>query len=259
MTDARTKRRHPPARLAALLLIVLGPLLWLLIGHGRPIAQDPGYHVFADGRSCLGIANFGNVASNLAFLAVGIAGLLAARRGDGARLSWQAFFAGVALVSAGSAWYHLAPSDATLFWDRLPMTLAFMALFTALMSEHLGAALEKRLLPVAVAIGAASLAWWLMSGDLRIYIWVQAAPLLAVPYLLAAFPGRHTQRLWLLWGVGLYALAKVAEVRDYEIYAWSGMTISGHTLKHLLAAAGAYCVVAMLKRRQSLTPVASSQ
>ncbi|MFO0442075.1 MAG: ceramidase domain-containing protein [Betaproteobacteria bacterium] len=250
---------HPPARLAALLLIVFGPLAWLLFGHGQPIPQDPGYHLFADGRSCLGIANFGNVGSNLAFLATGLAGLFAARRAGGARLSWQAFFTGVALVSAGSAWYHLKPSDATLFWDRLPMTLAFMALFSALLTEHLGPAMEKRLLPAAAAVGGASLIWWLMSGDLRIYLWVQAAPLLAVPYLLAAFPPRYTQRLWLLWGVCLYALAKVAEVRDYEIYAWSGMTVSGHTLKHLLAAAAAYCVVVMLKRRQSLTPVASSQ
>jgi hypothetical protein len=250
---------HPPSRIAALVLIVLGPLLWLLIGHGRPIPQDPGYHLFADVRSCLGIANFGNVASNLAFLAVGIAGLLAAQRAAGARRSWQGFFAGVALVSAGSAWYHLEPTDATLFWDRLPMTLAFMSLFSALLAEHLEPALETRLLPAAAAVGAASLVWWQLSGDLRIYIWVQAAPLLAVPYLLAAFPPRHTQRLWLLWGVGLYALAKLAEIRDHEIYAWSGMTVSGHTLKHLLAAAAAYCVVVMLRRRQSLTPPASSQ
>jgi hypothetical protein len=250
---------HPPARIAALVLIVSGPLLWLLFGHGRPIPQDPAYHLFADGRSCLGITNFGNVASNLVFLVVGLAGLLATRNAGGARLSWQVFFIGIALVSAGSAWYHLAPSDTTLFWDRLPMTLAFMALFSALLTEHLGPALERRLLPAAVAIGGASLAWWMISGDLRLYIWVQAAPLLAIPWLLAAFPPRHTRRQWLLWGVSLYALAKIAEFRDYEIYAWSGMSISGHTLKHLLAAAAVYCVVVMLNRRQSLTPVASSQ
>lgn len=256
--------RHPPARLAALLLIVFGPLVWLLFGHGRPILQDPGYHLFADTRGCLGINHFGDVASNLAFLVVGIAGWLAARQAGGARRSWQAFFAGVALVFPGSVWYHLSPSDATLLWDRLPMTVAFMGLFAALLSEHLHARLEIPVLIAAVFAGIASALWWQSSGDLRIYIWVQGAPLLAIPYLIAAFPARHSHRLWLLWGVGLYLLAKLAEARDHEIFALTGMMLSGHTLKHLLAAAAAYCVVIMLKKRmlnqrQSLTPVASSQ
>lgn len=249
-----------PGRIAALVLLVLGPLAWLMIGHGAPILQDRGYHVFADGRSCLGLVNFGNVASNLLFLLAGIAGILHgwhSRRG--AWRSWLVFFIGVTLVFFGSAHYHAAPDDHTLVWDRLPMTAAFMALFAALVSEHLGLRFEMRLLAAALLIGIFSVVWWRFSGDLRIYIWVQGAPLLAIPYVIAAFPGHHTHRHYLLYGVGLYALAKVAEVFDHEIYAITGTTISGHSLKHLLAAAGVLCVWRMLQRRQSLTPVASSQ
>jgi hypothetical protein len=253
-------RQSHPGRIAVLVLLVLGPLAWLLIGHGAPIAQDPGYHVFADNRTRLGVENFGNVTSNLLFLLAGAAGARECwRHRSGAWRSWLVFFCGVALVFFGSAYYHGAPGDGTLVWDRLPMTVAFMGLFAALVSEHLGARFEYRLLATALAIGVLSVFWWRHSGDLRIYIWVQGAPLLAIPYVTAAFPGRHTHRHYLLYGVGLYALAKAAELLDHAIYAFTGAVISGHSLKHLLAAAAVFCVWRMLQHRQSLTPLASSQ
>ncbi len=247
-------------RVAGLVLLVLGPLAWLMIGHGAPIPQDRGYHVFADARTCLGIANFGNVASNLLFLVAGVVGALQCWRSrSGVWRSWLVFFAGVALVFFGSAYYHGAPDDATLVWDRLPMTAAFMGLFAALVGEHLGLRFEMRLLATALAIGIFSVFWWQHSGDLRIYIWVQGAPLLAIPCVIAMFPGRYTHRHYLLYGAGLYVLAKIAEVLDFQIYSASGGAISGHALKHLLAAVAVLCVWQMLKNRQSLTPVASSQ
>lgn len=249
-----------PGRIAALLLLVLGPLVWLMIGHGAPILQDRDYHLFADARSCLGIANFGNVASNGLFLLTGMLGMVWSwRNRSGAWRSWLVFFTGVALVFLGSAYYHSAPGDDTLVWDRLPMTVAFMGLFAALLGEHLDAKLELPLLVAALAVGIFSVFWWQYSGDLRIYIWVQGAPLLAIPYVIAAFPGRYDRRHYLLYGVALYAVAKTAELLDHEIYAATGALISGHSVKHLTAAFAVLCVLMMLKRRQSLTPVASSQ
>ncbi len=246
-----TLSKHRAAWLTA---IVLAPLLYLLLLHA-PIPQDPTYHFFADVRTCLGIPNFGNVASNLAFLLIGVGGWAWCYRKlkTGARLSWLIFFAGVALVFAGSSYYHATPNDATLVWDRLPMTLAFMALFAALISEHLGAQFERPLLIPALVIGVASVFWWRLTDDLRIYIWVQAAPLLAIPFMLALFPGRYTQRIYLLYGLAVYVLAKVAEYYDRETYALTAQIVSGHAVKHLLAAMAPLFLYLMLLRRRAVT------
>ena len=249
-----------PGRVVTLILLVLAPFAWLVFGHGEPIPQDHGYHVFADSRSCLGIANFGNIVSNLLFLLIGLAGSAWCwRNRRGAWRSWLVFFAGVTLVFFGSAYYHDNPNDRTLMWDRLPMTIAFMGLFTALISEHIESRLEMPLLTVSLAVGLFSVLWWQLSGDLRLYIWVQGAPLLAIPYMVAAFPRHFSLRHYLLYGVGLYALAKIAELMDFELFEASAGVISGHSAKHLLAALAVYCVLRMLQQRQSLTPVASSQ
>lgn len=249
-------------RETGLILLIAAPLLYLLLVHGAPIPQERGYHVFADLRTCLGLRNFGNVVSNTAFLVIGAAGILWCRRNTRLEVthSWMVFFCGVALVFAGSGYYHATPNDDTLVWDRLPMTVAFMGLFAALLSEHLGKGLEKKLLIPALVIGIISVILWKITDDLRVYIWVQLTPLLVIPYVIAAFPGRHTHSHYLLYGVSFYALAKVAEYSDYGIYTLTSGAISGHSVKHLVAAAAVFCVFLMLLRRdQSRTPDASSQ
>jgi len=239
-------------REAGLVLLIAAPLLFLLFVYGKPIAQDRGYHLFADTRTCLGLRNFGNVASNIAFLLVGAAGTLWCFRNPAVQAvrSWTVFFLGVALVFFGSGYYHYAPGDESLVWDRLPMTVAFMGLFAALLSEQLGAAFERMLLIPAVLVGIASVVWWKVSDDLRVYVWVQFTPLLVIPYVVAVFRGHYTHRHYLLYGVGLYALAKVAEYYDQNIYALGSSVISGHTLKHLVAAAAPFSVYLMLRRRR---------
>jgi hypothetical protein len=258
----KTLRHRPGWRGAVLIVLIVAPLLYLLFLHGGPIPQDRGYHIFADTRTFLGLQNFANIASNIPFLLVGAAGFLWCRRkpGTSALRSWTVFFLGVALIFFGSGYYHYAPDNDSLVWDRLPMTVAFMGLFAALLSEHFGARLERALLVPAVVIGIASVLWWTIADDLRVYVWVQFAPLLVIPYVLAAYPGRYTHRLYLLYGVGFYALAKIAEHFDREIFALTSDVLSGHSLKHLLAAAAPFCVYLMLRgRSQSRTPVASSQ
>ena len=244
----------PSWREAALLALMLAPLCYLLFLYGAPIPQDQTFHLFADTRTCLGMLNFGNVVSNVPFLIVGAAGALWYRRQPEATPSWMVFFVGVALVFFGSAYYHWAPDDASLVWDRLPMTVAFMGLFAALVGEHMGARLERAVLLPAIVIGIASVFWWRYSDDLRVYVWVQFAPLLAIPFVLAVFPGRYTHRYYLLIGLAFYGLAKVAEFYDYGIYSLSWNAISGHSLKHLLAAVAPVFVYLMLRRRGPATP-----
>lgn len=243
---------QPGWRQPVLLLLVLAPLLVLFFLYGKPIPQDPGFHLFADTRTCLGLENFGNVASNLLFLAVGAIGMAWCYRDAGmsARRSWFVFFLGVALVFFGSGYYHYRPNDDALVWDRLPMTIAFMGLFTALLNEHVAQKHELPLLVSALAVGIGSVILWKYTNDLRVYVWVQVTPLLVIPYLIAAYPGRFTRRLYLLYGIGFYGLAVVAQALDYGIYGMSGTAISGHSVKHLVAAAAPFCVFLMLRRRR---------
>jgi hypothetical protein len=146
------------------------------------IAQDQGYHSFADSRSIFGIPNFWNVVSNLAFAVVGIAGLRQSRSAVG-----RVLFGGVLLTFFGSAYYHLALGDARLVWDRLPMTLVFMAFLCWLLDD-------ERLLWLLVAVGIASILWWRVTGDLRFYGVVQFVPLLVL--IPALFTAPHREELW---------------------------------------------------------------
>lgn len=222
-------------------------VLWL-----PPIAQDPTYHEFADRRGLLGIPNIFNVATNLAFLIVGGAGLalgVARWRAPGAYRAWSACFAGVALVCFGSAYYHLAPSNATLVWDRLPMSLALMALWVAVLSEHVHAKLERYLLIPALLLGLASVIYWRLADDLRPYILVQFLTLLTIPLILWLYPQPLDDRRFLMAALFLYVLAKLAEHFDHGLYRLTGESFSGHSLKHLLAALALFLVYVMLRRR----------
>jgi len=232
-------------RIALLGVVIFGSLA--LVAAQPPIAQDPAYHAFADQRELAGIPNFWNVASNLPFLLVGALGVRrAARLRGGARASWLTLFTGIAMVAAGSAWYHWRPSDATLVWDRLPMTVGFMGLFAALVSESIEPRLERALLPGMLAVGVASVGVWVATGDLRFYAWVQLLPLVTIPTLVALFPRTRESVLPLLVALGAYVLAKLAELGDGEVFAGSGELIGGHAMKHLLAAGACWALAGIV-------------
>jgi hypothetical protein len=216
-----------------------------------PIAQDPAYHDFADRRGLLGIPSFLNIATNLAFLAVGIAGMLlcAIRKDLGARWAWLACFTGVALVFFGSAYYHLAPDNGTLVWDRLPMSIGFMALSVAVLADYINPRLEKILLAPAIVLGLASVIWWHYTDDLRPYVLVQFLPLLMLPALLFLFRGARQDRGYLLMALAIYVLAKLAEYFDHALFGLTDEIVSGHSLKHLLAATALMVIYWMLRRR----------
>jgi hypothetical protein len=110
-----------------ILLGGLGLISAAVLAAMSPIVQDQAYHAFADTRRLLGIPNVWNVVSNLPFVAVGAAGVALLRKDAAA----TALFVGILLTGFGSSYYHLAPDDGTLFWDRLPMTIGFMALLAA--------------------------------------------------------------------------------------------------------------------------------
>ena len=227
-----------------------------------PIPQDPAYHRMADQRTLLGVPNALNVLSNLPFAVVGAWGLAVTfrrYRADGPfadpwdRWPYATLFVGTLLTAVGSSYYHLAPDGFRLAWDRLPMTLAFMGLLAAVLAERVGVRISRLLLLPLLVAGAASVGYWYWSelrgaGDLRPYALVQFGSLLAVVTLSAAYPSRTTGGGYLAAGLAAYAVAKGLEAADQPIFAL-GHLVSGHTLKHLAAAGGAACLVAMLRSR----------
>lgn len=236
-----------------LLLIALSLAALTGVMLQPPITQDATYHGFADERTFAGMNNFANVISNLPFLLVGIAGLRWYPKTERARRSmpWLVFFTGVLLVGIGSGYYHSAPDDAALVWDRLPMTVAFMGLFAALLEEYVSPRIGRYVLIPAVATGLVSIVWWRHTGDLRLYAWVQFMPLLIIPVAFLLFRPRFTHQHYLLYALGMYVLAKVAELYDRQFFAWTAQSVSGHSLKHLLAALGVFFVYRMLAQRRA--------
>ena len=151
-----------------LALMVTSLAALLLLG---PIHQDQSYHYFADERSFFGVQNFWNVVSNLPFIAVGAVGLRQFHRDPAVFV----IFLGIFLTGIGSSYYHWDPSDRTLFWDRLPMTLCFMAILAVIIGERINARFGATLLWPLIATGVLSLLLWHSTGDLRLYVWVQFA------------------------------------------------------------------------------------
>lgn len=212
-----------------------------------PVPQDQAYHLFADQRTCLGISNFWNVVSNLPFLLIGAAGL----RLSGP-LSIRVIFLGVFLVGFGSPYYHWAPSDGTLIWDRLPMTLGFMAILATIIVERVNERAGALLLWPLLAVGVLSLLVYSVTGDLRLYGWVVYFPIAAMLLIFCLFPARYTGTGMWLTAAALYAVAKAFEFFDAPVFA-AGQFVSGHTLKHLFAAAA--CFV-LLRNFQTRRPIA---
>ncbi|WP_040852276.1 alkaline phytoceramidase [Nitrosospira lacus] len=249
------------------ILGILSAGMLLVAAIAPPISQPVEYHQFADQRTYFGISNFFNVASNIIFLFVGIAGLMFLLNVHGSiaskvfiepseRWPYLVLFASVTMACIGSIYYHLAPDNNRLVWDRLPIAMGVMALLAATLNERIGPRVGVPLLPVLIAMGAGSVMHWNWSeqrgaGNLNFYIVVQFYSLLAVILLGIFFPSRYTRGTDVYMALALYGLAKLAEIGDRQIYDL-GHVISGHTAKHVVAALAIYWILRMLTKRRPL-------
>lgn len=248
---------------ALTLLIAVTVAVILGIFLAPRIPQPLSYHNFADQRSWLGVPRFGDVVSNVPFAILGVWGLIflirlkPGRCFIDSRERWPYYFVflGMLLTAFGSAYYHLAPDNNRLVWDRLPMTIVFMSLVTAMIAERISLPIGLRFLPVLLVIGIASVILWHLSevrgeGDLRFYAAVQIYAGLVL-LLILLFPPRYTRSSDLVIVVGFYVLAKILETFDLRIFNL-GHVISGHTLKHLAGALAGYWILRMLQKRKPL-------
>jgi hypothetical protein len=245
---------------AAFLFITIAAIVGMLMLE--PIAQDPAYHQFSDQRTILGVPNFWNVSSNLPFLIVGLMGIFSLLYSNRIKYiaaikpAYALFFVGVALVNFGSVYYHLWPGNETLVWDRLPMTVAFMALFAVIIAEYASLKTSRLVLWPLVVFGVFSVFYWHFTesaghGDLRFYALVQFLPMLLIPLLLLLFRPRFTGTAgyWVL--LIAYVLAKGLEYFDEAVFNALGF-ISGHSLKHIVAALGIFFLLWTYKNRERL-------
>jgi len=230
-----------------------------------PVLQDPAYNHFADHRTLFGIPNFFDVISNAPLLFVGVLGLafilhLAAQASqktfatDHEIWSYIALFAGVTLSGFGSAYYHLAPGDNRLVWDRLPMTVIFMSFFAATISERINTKTGLLLLPILLSVGIGSIIYWHLtelrgSGDLRVYLDVQYYTTAAIPLIAILFPSRYTRGRIVFIVFAVYVFAKVFELLDSAVYSL-GHVVSGHVIKHIIAAVASLLILDMLRGRR---------
>jgi hypothetical protein len=255
---------HPSYRARVALVVgvaAVGIIAALIL---PPLPQSQAYHQFADGRTLLGIPNCLDVLSNAAFLVVGLLGLGFLLRRPQAeeaggfvagceKVPYAMFFLGLLLTGFGSGYYHWAPDDATLVWDRLPMTLVFTSMLSATIVERVSLRVGLWLLAPMVIAGAASVFYWQRSGNLWPYAAAQYLSIALIGLLLLLFPSRYTRSVDLFWMIGTYGLALVAQALDGAVFGLTHM-VSGHTIKHLLAALAVFWVLPMLARRTEKPP-----
>jgi hypothetical protein len=218
----------------------------------KPIPQSQQYHLFADRRSLAGLFNFMNVVSNLPFVVTGLAGWWALRRsaaGVFMNIMYAVIFAGIFLTGIGSAWYHYAPGNNSLVYDRLPMVIVFMGFLCATIAGWINYKAGIILFLPLLVTGIASVLFWHYSerkgaGDLRFYAFVQFYPMIIIPLIYYLFASAENNRgLTLLVKVIIwYAAAKVLELLDKQIYQLTGF-LSGHSLKHIAAAIATWYMV----------------
>jgi len=239
--------------------LMLGMLIVLNIS---PIPQDLEYHNFADQRQIIGIPHLWNVISNLPFLVVSYIAVSHLLQ-EGVLIYPQklfncylVFFIAIGTVGIGSAYYHLHPTNETLFWDRLPMTVGFMAFIAIILGEFISEKIALRLMIPLVLIGTSSVIYWYFTeqagrGDLRFYGLVQFLPMLIIPMILLMFPARYTHTAYLWAMLGAYFVAKIFEFFDDEIFNIIGL--GGHAIKHFCAAIGPYLFFLEMKKRRLIS------
>ena len=261
MMGWRDRDPHVKALSLWLAVVVLAGAVFML----PPIPQPLQYHDLADQRACFGLPNCLDTVSNLLFVLAGVAGLrflcstAAQRAFIEAReaLAYALFFFATILVGFGSGFYHLAPDNDRLLWDRAAIALAFMAWLSAILCERVSLRSGLWLLPLLIAAGLGSVFYWGWSegrgvGDLRPYGLMQLAPMLLIPLSLRLYAPRYSGDRDILAVLGLYGLALLFDLGDRPVFELSGGLVSGHTLKHVVAALAVVWVMLHLSRRRIL-------
>lgn len=226
-----------------------------------PAVADPGAaQVFVDHRAWEAVPNAGDVLSNLAFLAAGLAGLwqlarVPLRAIDAMERAMAAlFFVGLMLTAGASAWYHWVPEAAGLAIDRTGMSVAFAGLLGLAAGTRVSGRAAAALGLTALLLGpfAARAA---LDGNVVPWALVQFGGAALLAWMACLRPRASALTVGWFGVLVAYILAKLFEANDAHVFAISGELVSGHTLKHVVAALAALPVISALgaarERRQN--------
>lgn len=227
---------------------------------GPSVAQSAHYHAFADQRSWGGLPHAMDVISNLPFALWGMVGIWALLRAVRERAVSAAaaataglFFGGLWVTAAVSAAYHLQPGDAGLAWDRGGMVLAFAGLLGLAAMRAVSTRAGMALATAVLVLGPLSVHAWALTGNMLPWAVLQGGGMVLILGFACLRPAQ-ARELPVRWAllIAIYALAKLLELGDHAVYEWTGELVSGHSLKHVVAAFAAWPVVsALLAARES--------
>jgi hypothetical protein len=243
-----------------LLALALGPVLLEGLGvalnaHGHAPMHAHG-HPFVDARALLGVPNAMDVLSNAPLALAGLWGLLVLRnRAPGAaQRAARVFFVGLLFTGFGSAWYHASADAAGLVWDRLGMAVTFAGALGLAVSERVGPGSARATVGITLLLATASAALPLWTGNVLPWAVVQFGGMALIVWLALQRPAAGAIGIRLGALIGLYALAKALELGDTAVFQATAETVSGHSLKHLVAALAAWPVIAALTPRTAPVP-----
>jgi hypothetical protein len=227
--------------LAALFVFIIVALFY------GPISQPQEYHDFADDREILGVPNALDVMSNLAIIYPGVVGLAFIHESRN-----RSQVSGMILTFAGSVWFHLDPTDSTMLWDRLGMSVVIGSCISLLIHDMWDRNLAAKIhLPIIIA-SIVSVLWWPVFDDLRVYFIVKHHPFILFPIFLLCGRRIYDKVSGYYWGLSMFLLATIFEFADQQIFEITGI-ISGHTLKHIAAGIGLWFLMVMIRDRELIS------
>jgi hypothetical protein len=238
--------------------LVLYGLLRAALG---PIPQDPSYHLLADTRTFLGvIPRAGDVLTNLAILAAGLFGLALRPRMTVApeeQVALNVLIAATLFTALGSGYYHWAPTNSTLVWDRLPLAIILMSVLALVMGDRMHPLFARHGIWPLAALAVAGVVLWGASeamgkGDLLLYLIVRVGAGIAIALLVILRRPRYTGTKWLVIALLCELLMAALERLDHQVFHLTGGWVSGHSLKHIMVGVALGFVFWWLRARRPL-------
>jgi hypothetical protein len=242
--------------------VFFGPALLAHFGitlspHGHDHLYAHG-HPFVDARAWLGMPNAFDVLSNAPLALAGLWGLVGLGRSGRAAFhvhthqALRVFFGGLVLTAVGSSVYHWAPDAHGLVFDRLGMAVTFAGALGLAMAERVSALIARNTLWAMLVVGCLSAAMPLVHGNVLPWAVVQFGGMAFMAWAALREPLPTALGVSLGSLLVFYSLAKLAEMGDATVFHATGDLVSGHTLKHLVAALAALPVIrAMRQNAQS--------